>query len=313
MCFAQRRESVGVVCLLLRSFAVRLVGSCGAVLAVLESVLAAFVSPVSAALMTQSFLLMIQRSGTTFFEILRRRRPLWVSAQTGVERRSGVLELGFAPGAVRVDSWAVETVSGFACLGSGVGSGGCSCPEVHGRLGVAGSIVAQLGRVWRRRGLGLSAGLGVCASLVRSVVLCGSGAWTVRRVGGGGVRSFRMRALRRVLGVRWCGRVPGAVVGGRAGLPDVPSLVADRRRSLFGRICRLPENTPASQALQLSIEAHTGTPPAADWKRPPGHPRRNWLQQVEEDVGLSVGAAWIAGQDRSMWRTLRPSAGQAQQ
>jgi len=27
---------------------------------------------------------------------------------------------------------------------------------------------------------------------------------------------------------------------------------------------------------------------------------------VEEDVGLSVGAAWIAGQDRSMWRTLRP-------
>jgi len=64
---------------------------------------------------------------------------------------------------------------------------------------------------------------------------------------------------------------------------------------------------------KLSIEAHTGTPPAADWKRPPGRPRRNWLQQVEEDVGLSVGAAWIAGQDRSMWRTLRPSAGQAQQ
>ena len=76
---------------------------------------------------------------------------------------------------------------------------------------------------------------------------------------------------------------------------------------------KIPENTPASQALQLSIEAHTGTPPAADWKRTPGRPRRNWLQQLEEDTGLSVGAAWIAGQDRSMWRTLRPSAGQAQQ
>ena len=74
-----------------------------------------------------------------------------------------------------------------------------------------------------------------------------------------------------------------------------------------GHICRLPENTPASQALQLSIEAHTSTPPAAGWKRPPGRPRRNWLQQVEEDTGLSVGAARIAGQARSMWRTLRPS------
>ena len=34
---------------------------------------------------------------------------------------------------------------------------------------------------------------------------------------------------------------------------------------------------------------------------------------MEEDIGLSAGAARIAGQDRSMWRTLRPSAGQAQQ
>ena len=64
---------------------------------------------------------------------------------------------------------------------------------------------------------------------------------------------------------------------------------------------------------ETDIEPHTGTPPAADWKRPPGRPQKNWLQQVEEDIGLSVGAAWIAGQDRSMWRTLRPSAGQAQQ
>jgi len=110
-------------------------------------------------------------------------------------------------------------------------------------------------------------------------------------------------------------KVSNVVVNERTKLPDLPSLIADRRHSchsLFGHICRLPENTPASQALQLSIEAHTGTPPAADWKRPPGRPRRTWLQQVEEDIGLSGGAAQIASQDRSMWRTLRPSAGQAQ-
>jgi len=82
---------------------------------------------------------------------------------------------------------------------------------------------------------------------------------------------------------------------------------------IWSHLSPIPENTPASQALQLSIEAHTSTPPAADWKRPPSRPWRNWLQQVEEDIGLSDGAARIAGQDRSMWRTLRPSAGQAQQ
>ena len=91
------------------------------------------------------------------------------------------------------------------------------------------------------------------------------------------------------------------------------SYIRIRRHSLFGHICRLSENTPASQALQLSIEAHTSIPPAADWKRLLGRPRRNRLQQVEEDINLSVGAARIASQDRSMWRTLRPSADQAQQ
>ena len=96
-----------------------------------------------------------------------------------------------------------------------------------------------------------------------------------------------------ILGIKWYDKVSNAVVNERMKLPDVPSLIADRRHSLFGHICRLPENTLASQALQLSIEAHTGTRPAADWKRPPGRPRRNWLQKVEEDIGLSVGAAWI--------------------
>jgi len=79
-----------------------------------------------------------------------------------------------------------------------------------------------------------------------------------------------MEALRRILGIRWYDKVSNAVVNERTKLPDVPSLIADRSHSLFGHICHLPENTPASQALQLSIEAHTSTTPDADWKRPPG-------------------------------------------
>jgi len=81
------------------------------------------------------------------------------------------------------------------------------------------------------------------------------------------IQTLHMQALRRILGIRWYDKVSNAVVNERTKLPDVPSLIADRRHSLFGR-----EHTPASQALQLSIEAHTGTPPAADWKRPPGRP-----------------------------------------
>jgi len=73
-------------------------------------------------------------------------------------------------------------------------------------------------------------------------------------------------------------------------------------------------DTPASQALHLSIDAFTGTPPAIEWKCPPDRPRRTWLQQVEEDMGLpSVPVNSRGTLDRSLWRSLRPSAGQAQQ
>ena len=114
------------------------------------------------------------------------------------------------------------------------------------------------------------------------VVLYGSETWTLGKVDSDRIQSFHMQALHRILGIRWYDKVSNAVVNERTKLPDLPSLIADRRHSLFGHICRLPENTPALQALQLSIESHTGTPPATDWKRPPGRPRRTWLQQVEE-------------------------------
>ena len=108
----------------------------------------------------------------------------------------------------------------------------------------------------------------------------------MRKVDSDRIQSFHIQVLRRILGIRWYDKVSNAVVNERKKLPDVPSLIADRRHSLFGHICRLPKNTPASQALQLSIEAHTGTPPAANWKCPPGRPWRNWLQQLEENTPI---------------------------
>ena len=64
------------------------------------------------------------------------------------------------------------------------------------------------------------------------------------------IQSFHMQALRRILGIRWYDKVPNAVVNERTKLPDMPSLIADRRHSLFGHICRLPENRCDETSLQ---------------------------------------------------------------
>ena len=167
------------------------------------------------------------------------------------------------------------------------------------------SLITMQWRLYQVNLLGLWYGLGrllisgdpqttvhaIYISLMQSLVLYGSETCTLRKVDNERIQSFHMRAVQE-----------------RTELPDLPSLIADRRHSLFGHVCHLPIRTHLPR--KLSVDAHTGIPPAADWKRPPGRPRKTWLQQVEEDCGISVGLAQITSQDRSLWRSLRPSAGQ---
>jgi len=108
--------------------------------------------------------------------------------------------------------------------------------EIHRRLGIAGSIIAQLDNVWRQQKLSISTKLRIYTSLVQSVVLYGSETWTLRKVDSDRIQSFHMQALRRILSIRWYGKVSNAVVNKRTKLRDLPSLIADRRHSLFGHI-----------------------------------------------------------------------------
>ena len=99
---------------------------------------------------------------------------------------------------------------------------------------------------------------------MQSIVLYGSETSTTHKVDNNRIQSFHTQALRRILGINWYDMLSDAAVWDRTKLPDLPSLIGDRRHSLFGHVCRLPKNTLASQALQLSIDAHTGiTPPTA--------------------------------------------------
>ena len=54
---------------------------------------------------------------------------------------------------------------------------------------------------------------------------------TMRKVDSDRIQSFHrpMQALRRILGIKWHDKVSNAVVNERTKLPDLPSLIADRR------------------------------------------------------------------------------------
>jgi hypothetical protein len=217
------------------------------------------------------------------------------------------------PAPVSMGAQTVEPVTQFTYLGSDVDSDGYSTPEMHRRLGIANSAMGQLDRIWRQRKLSLHTKLRIYSSLVLSVLLYGSETWTLRKTDSARLQAFHMTSQRRILGIKWQDHITNNAIKAKTGLMDLPTMVADRRHALFGHICRLPPDTPAHQALSLCIDVSTGTRPAADWKRPPGRPRRTWLQQLEEDLGQKVDVIRTAALDRSIWRSLRPSAGLAQQ
>ena len=122
----------------------------------------------------------------------------------------------------------------FTYLGSDIDSYGYSYPEIHRRLGIAGSIMD------------------------------GSETWTMRKVDSDRIQSFHMQTLRRILGIRWYDKVSNAVVNERTKLPDVPcrlllltdvihylvTSVAYQRTNLLRRHCNCQQK-PTQALLPL--------------------------------------------------------------
>ena len=64
--------------------------------------------------------------------------------------------------------------------------------------------------------------------------------------------------------------------------------IRNRRLSLFGHVARLDPEVPANK-----VNSHEGRKPSSSWTRPPGRPRRTWLNLVQEDANaIPLSSIW---------------------
>ena len=161
--------------------------------------------------------------------------------------------------------------------------------------------------MWRNRRLSLNTKLRLYTSLVQFVLLHRSETWTLTEADSARLQAFHMKAQRHILNIKWYDFVTNDSVRSQTKLTDLPLIIADRRHSLLGHVCRLPPDVPAHNILQHCVNLSRGRCPTPDWKRPPGRPRKTWIQQVEEDHGCTIDSLWSSAQDRSLRRSLRPS------
>ena len=70
----------------------------------------------------------------------------------------------------------------------------------------------------------------------------------------------------------WQDHVRNTDVSSLTGLGPVLDPIVRRPSSLFGHVARLPEDTPAHQALRCSVDLSLGHLPDPSWRRCPGWP-----------------------------------------
>ena len=79
----------------------------------------------------------------------------------------------------------------------------------------------------------------------------------------------------------------------RTGLAPVSDQITRGRNAIFGHVARLPDTTPAHQAVLRQVELSVGRPPDPTWKRPPGRPRAKWTDQLRRDTNnVPIATLW---------------------
>jgi len=77
------------------------------------------------------------------------------------------------------------------------------------------------------------------------------------------IESFHMKCQRRILGIRWHDFVRNCEVSLRTGLAPLSDRITrgrNHRNAIFGHVTRMPDNTPAHQAMLRQVELSVSRP-----------------------------------------------------
>ena len=135
------------------------------------------------------------------------------------------------------------------------------------------------------------------------VLLCGCETWTVSKILAKHLDAFDTWCLRKILRIPYTRHITNNTVRSITGCLPVSEKVRSFRLRFFGHLARsAPENYHRVIAAALR-------PP--DWRRPPGHPRSNWLRMIDEDVrpqNFEVHTAWRKAKERDTWHQVVSTA-----
>jgi len=210
------------------------------------------------------------------------------------------------PSKVSVLGHDVEVVDSFVYLGSCIDIAGGSETDISRRIEMTRTCMKALDRNLWRSSISLRTKIRLYNVYILPILLYGADTWSMTSTSSRRIDAFDQWCLRHILRIPYTAHVTNDEVRRRTCQPPATHLITTRRLRLFGHIARAGPSQDHSRALRAAISRLP-----ADWRRPPGRPRRTWLRTIELDLqhhNLGLNSAWKRAQDRSKWRRLVETA-----
>jgi len=128
--------------------------------------------------------------------------------------------------------------------------------------------------------------------LVLPVLLYACKSWTVLAADQWRLEAFHMKWQCQITKIRWQDHIRNSEVAAHTSLGPVSDLITHCRNSVFGHIGRLPEDTPAHQALRCHVDLTLGHLPDQSWKRHSGRSNNRWIEQLRRDNNTPPADLW---------------------
>ncbi|KAI8519265.1 hypothetical protein Bbelb_025220 [Branchiostoma belcheri] len=201
------------------------------------------------------------------------------------------------PPAITLDTEVLEVTDHFTYLGSTVTQNLSLDKELDRRIARAAGVMTKLAkRVWDNNLLTLNTKLQVYRACVLSTLLYGSETWTTYARQENRLESFRLRCLRRILGISWRDRVPNTTVLERSGSLSLHLLLCQRRLRWLGHVYRMEDGRIPKDILYGELVMG---------RRPVGRPALRFRDVCKRDMKCADidSASWEQlAADRSEWR-----------
>lgn len=196
---------------------------------------------------------------------------------------------------IDVNGQVFEEVAKYKYLGSEITNDGRCQVEINKRIGIAKNAFWKH-RDLMTRNISKTTKLRLLKTYVFSILTYGCEAWTIHPEFGKKITSFELWCYRRMLKVSWVDKITNVEILRRMGksTPELLKDIRERKLKFAGHIMR----GSSGQLLLDIIEGDVEGP------RPRGRPRRMWLDDVKEWLGVgSYEECKELAMNRELFRT----------